>query len=224
MPNKEQLYISLTESCRTSGAQLVVVSKMRSIEEILELYTLGQRLFAENRVQELLHKVPLLPGDIEWHLIGHLQTNKVRTVLPYIQCLQSLDSLKLAIKVQEEAQKLNTRMRCLLQIKIAAEETKYGWDFEALLSLFQSGQHLAWSHIQLAGVMGMATLTSDQDQVRSEMRQLKNHFDQLKSMFFSASPEFRTISMGMSGDYPIALEEGSTMIRVGSLLFPNPPA
>lgn len=224
MPNKEHLYITLTESCRKAGAQLVVVSKMRSIEEIQELYTLGQRLFAENRAQQLLLKVPLLPGDIEWHLIGHLQTNKVRAVLPHIHCLQSLDSLKLAIKVQEEAHKLNTRIRCLLQIKIAAEETKYGWDFSELLSVLQSGRHQAWSHIQLAGVMGMATLTSDHDQVRREMRQLKNQFDQLKSTFFASSPEFRTISMGMSGDYPIALEEGSTMVRVGSLLFPNPPS
>lgn len=196
----------------------MAVSKTRKEQEIKELFDAGQRVFGENRARELIVKASLLPGDIQWHLIGHLQTNKVKHVLPYVACIQSLDSARLWKKIHEEAVEINLQIRCLLQIKVAREESKYGWDYEELLDFLRSGHHLEMSNVVIDGVMGMASLTEDTDLIRSEMRQLKSHFDALQNEFFSGS-SFDVVSMGMSGDYQIALEEGSTMIRVGSLLF-----
>lgn len=219
MPKPEHPYLPLLETCRQYHAELVVVSKTRTVEELDVLYRLGQRVFAENKVQEILRKAPEMPRDITWHLIGHLQTNKVRAILPHIVCIQSLDRETLWETLQEEAKKNDTHIRCLLQIKIAAEETKFGWAFDALDMLLATGQHTRCPNVKIEGVMGMATLTENMGQVRTEMKLLKSYFDQLKAKYFSMDPAFKTISMGMSGDYRIALEEGSTMIRVGSLLF-----
>jgi len=219
VPKTDHPYIYLNERCRHYGADLVAVSKTRTIEEMDVLYRMGQRVFAENKAQELIKKAPAMPSDIKWHLIGHLQTNKVRAILPYVTCIQSLDRKSLWEKLQEEASKSGKSISCLLQIKIAAEESKFGWIYSALTELLASGIHHSFPNVVLEGVMGMASFTDDMEQVRAEMKQLKFYFDQLQQTYFDRNPEFNTISMGMSGDYQIALEEGSTMIRVGSLLF-----
>lgn len=220
MPKKAHPYYNLLETCQQYRAELVAVSKTRTLEEMDVLYQMGQRVFAENRVQEVLKKALVMPSDIKWHLIGHLQTNKVKTILPYVSCIQSLDRENLWEKIEEEAVKAGKQISCLLQIKIAQEESKFGWEYNELDSFLSSGKQKLFPHVILKGVMGMASLTEDEDQVRAEMKQLKFYFDQLQQNYFSSNPEFNTISMGMSGDYQIALEEGSTMIRVGSLLFP----
>lgn len=219
MPNPDHPYYLLSETCRQHHATLVAVSKIRSVEEVENVYQMGQRIFAENRAQELLEKAPVLAKDIEWHLIGHLQTNKVRSIMPYVSCIQSLDRLNLWDKIQEEAARSGKKIKCLLQIKIAAEETKYGWSFEELNKTLLSGKHHACPDVLIGGVMGMASLTDDLTQVRNEMKSLKASFDLLKDQYFKNDLAFDTISMGMSGDYTVALEEGSTMIRIGSLLF-----
>jgi PLP dependent protein len=212
-------YEGLMSICHQYGASLVAVSKTRTEKEILELYKRGQRAFGENRAHELIIKAELLPTDIEWHLIGHLQTNKVKPVIKYAQYIQSLDSLKLWQKIQEEAKEAEVNIKCLLQIKIASEETKYGWQFEELDTIMSTGQFQTYSNVEIAGVMGMASLTEDVEQVHREFKQLKNYYDLLKEKYFKEQPGFSTISMGMSSDYLIALEEGSNMIRIGSLLF-----
>jgi len=219
VPNRTSAYDQLLLTCQPYGASLVAVSKLRSIPEMMVLYDLGQRVFAENKVQEILTKAPLMPADVEWHLIGHLQTNKVKAILPVVRCIQSMDSERLWEKINEEAIKLNKPTDVLLQIKIAQEESKYGWGFDELLKVIQSGLPASWKSVKVKGVMGMATLTDDVQQVRKEMRQLKLYFDQLKSTVYSTLPEFNVISMGMSGDYQVALEEGSNMIRIGTKLF-----
>lgn len=219
MPNRQHPFFQLKEICQTYRATLVAVSKTRTIAETEVLYQMGQRVFAENRVQGLLEKATVMHPDIEWHLIGHLQTNKVRSALPYVTCIQSLDRPGLWEKIQEESLKLGKTVRCLLQLKIATEETKYGWSMEELTSVLDSGMHTAFTNVTVCGVMGMASLTDDSEQVRREMRELKSAYETIKSRYFADQPEFNTISMGMSGDYQIALEEGSTMIRIGSLLF-----
>jgi pyridoxal phosphate enzyme (YggS family) len=220
VPNPDHPFYRLTETCRQYGATLVAVSKTRTIAETDVLYQMGQRIFAENRAQELQAKASVMPSDIEWHLIGHLQTNKVRSVLPYVSCIQSLDRISLWEKIQEEAERIDKRVTCLLQIKVAMEETKYGWEPEELYQFLASGKHKLYPNVILGGVMGMASFTDDTDQVRKEMKQIRSAFDLIRQKYFQESLSFRTISMGMSGDYLIALEEGSTMIRVGSLLFP----
>ena len=221
MPNPAHPYFRLTAECHNYGAILVAVSKTRTIAETQELYNMGQLIFAENRAQELLEKAPVMSKDIEWHLIGHLQTNKVRAILPYVSCIQSLDRPDLWEKIQSEADRIGKEIKCLLQIKIATEETKYGWGDVELDAFLSSGQQKAFPNVQICGVMGMASLTDDMVQVRNEMRHLKKMFDHLKLKYFNKDDSFSMISMGMSGDYRIALEEGSTMIRVGSLLFPE---
>ncbi len=219
MPNPDHPYYLLAETCRQHHATLVAVSKTRSVEEVENVYQMGQRIFGENRAQELLKKAPAMAKDIEWHLIGHLQTNKVRSIMPYVSCIQSLDRLNLWDKIQEEAARSEKKIKCLLQIKIAAEETKYGWSFEELNKILLSGKHHACPDVMICGVMGMASLTADMAQVRNEMKSLKASYDLLKDQYFKNDLTFNTISMGMSGDYSVALEEGSTMIRIGSLLF-----
>lgn len=212
-------YEILQETCKARHAVMVAVSKTRSIEEILKIYALGQRIFAENRVQELVAKAPLLPRDIAWHLIGHLQTNKVRQLLPWVRMIHSLDRINLWETLHEEAGRIGKVVECLLQIKVAREESKFGWAFEDLVHFLAGGHHQALSCVRLRGVMGMATLTEDRDQIHAEMRELHGYFTQLKASFFPGNTDFDILSMGMSGDYNIALEEGSTMIRIGSLLF-----
>ncbi len=212
-------YYTVAKDCTKYKATLVAVSKTRSIAQTTAVYTMGQRIFAENRAQELIAKAPLLPSDIEWHIIGHLQTNKVKAIMPYVHCIQSLDSVRLFEKIDSEALKAGKTMRCLLQIKISNEDTKFGWSYASLQKFLESGQHHQYKNIILEGIMGMTTLTSDQAVIRKELKGLKEIYNQIKADHFATADHFQTLSMGMSGDYKIALEEGSTMVRVGSLLF-----
>jgi len=209
----------ILKECEKYGAELLAVSKTRKEKQIMELYNQGQRIFGENRVHELIIKASLLPTDIEWHLIGHLQTNKVKSIISFAGCIQSLDSWKLWQKINSEALEAEKKVSCLLQIKIAEEESKHGWDFKELMTTLRNEKFGELTNVSIEGVMGMASLTKDLEHVRKEFRQLHDYFQDLKKQYFKEASEFRTISMGMSGDYKIALEEGSNMIRIGSLLF-----
>lgn len=214
-------YQNLLEILRSYGAQLVAVSKTKSIEEIRELYNKGQRDFGENYVQELVEKVEVLPKDIRWHFIGHLQTNKVKHIAPFVYMIQSVDSLKLLLEIDKYAAKNQRAILCLLQIFIAREETKFGLDVEELNSLIvtvnQNRQNKRFSHSVISGCMGMASLTENQTQIRDEFTQLRKVFEKVKISF--PSDPVDTLSMGMSSDYQIALEMGSNMVRIGTLLF-----
>jgi pyridoxal phosphate enzyme (YggS family) len=201
-----------------ASCKLVAVSKTRSLEEIMALYDEGQRVFGENRVQELTEKQKLLPEDIEWHLIGHLQSNKLKYIAHFVDTIHSIDSFKLLAEVEKQAQSKNRDINVLLQLKIADEDTKFGFDVKTILeNLSPSLANL--ERAKIVGVMGMATFTDDKQQVRNEFKTLKSHFEKIKSNFFPNDDNFKEISMGMSGDYKIAIEEGSTMVRIGSLLF-----
>lgn len=198
---------------------LVAVSKTKPVSMIQEVYHYGQRDFGENKVQELCEKEPLLPADIRWHLIGHLQTNKVKYIAPFVHLIHSVDSLKLLSEINKQAEKNNRTINCLLQVYIASEETKFGLSAEELFQLLRSPEYAAMKHITVAGLMGMASNTTDTQQVRNEFKSLKRLFEEVKKTFFSNQDTFKELSMGMSGDYLTAIEEGSTMIRVGSSLF-----
>lgn len=211
----QQILAELAET----NTRLVAVSKTKPVEQILEMYQQGQRIFGENRVQELIEKQAALPEDIEWHAIGHLQTNKVKYISAFVSLIHSVDSLKLLAEIDKQALKNERTIDCLLQIKIAAEDSKFGLSLEDAKALLSSERFSDLSNIRIVGVMGMATFTEDEDQVRGEFRHLKSCFDQLKTGYFSDQASFAEISMGMSGDYRIAQEEGSTMVRIGSLLF-----
>lgn len=200
---------------------LVAVSKMQPIERILELYAQGQRIFAENRVQEMLQKRDSLPADIKWHLIGHLQTNKVKQIAPFVQMIHSVDSLKLLQEIDTQARKCDRIIDCLLQFYIAKEETKFGLEAAEAIDLLESDAYRNMRHIRLCGVMGMASFSDNNEQIRKEFQVLRGIFERLKKGYFQHAPHFREISMGMSGDWEIAVEEGSTMVRIGSLLFPK---
>lgn len=200
-------------------ARLVAVSKTHPPERIRELYAQGQRDFGENRVQELTDKYEALPDDIRWHFIGHLQTNKVKYIAPFVHLLHAGDSARLLAEVDKQAARQERTIDCLLQFKIAEEESKYGFQWEDAAAFLESEDYAAMQHLRIIGVMGMATYTYDQEQVRREFRQLRQYFDRLRATYFSGRDDFREISMGMSGDYRIALEEGSTMVRLGSVLF-----
>lgn len=199
--------------------KLVAVSKTHSVEEIMEAYQTGQRCFAENKAQELSAKQPLLPSDIEWHFIGHLQSNKVKYIAPFVSLIHSVDSLKLLQVIDKEASKNGRTISCLLQFHIAEEDTKFGLDIEEAEEILESKAYRELKNISIAGIMGMATFTDDYDQVRREFRHLKAIFDQLKGKYFAHDPAFREISMGMSDDYEIAVSEGSTLVRIGSSIF-----
>ncbi len=210
------------ESLRTEigdRVTLVAVSKNHPAEEILAAYRCGQRIFGENRVQEILTKRPLLPGDIEWHMIGHLQTNKVKQIAPFISMIQSVDSRKLLEEISEQAIKVNRQIDCLLQVFIATEETKFGFDEAELNELLIDLSGNPLPGIQIRGLMGMATFTDDTDLIHKEFRGLKTLFDKLKKDYFIEQPSFNELSFGMSGDYPIAIEEGSTIVRIGTKIF-----
>lgn len=195
---------------------LVAISKTKPEQDIEMLYQAGQRVFGENRAIELERKHENLPKDIQWHMVGHIQRNKLKHIAAYVDTIHSGDSMRLLKDIDKEANKHNRSINVLLQIKIAAEDTKYGWDIETLLDLAKDDQFSSLNHIKLIGVMGMATFTDNKEQVRSEFRSLKSHFDSLKPYF---DADFKEISMGMSGDYLIAIEEGATMVRLGSILF-----
>lgn len=199
--------------------QLIAVSKFRETEAILDIYNQGQRAFAENRVQALLERKESLPSDIKWHIIGHLQTNKVKYIIDFIEMIQSVDSQKLLETINKEAEKANRIIPILLQIKIAQEESKFGFDFKELENLLSAQPYHNYKHVKICGVMGMSTLTDEMKVVESEFVLLKSYFDKLKSIYFSDSSGFKEISMGMSGDYKLAIKNGSTMVRIGSALF-----
>jgi pyridoxal phosphate enzyme (YggS family) len=201
------------------NVELVCVSKFHPVSSIREAYDAGQRIFGESKVQELVQKHSELPNDISWHFIGHLQTNKVKSLLPYVSLIHGVDSLKLLLKIEKEAGNLNIDIACLLQIHIAQEETKFGFTEEEILELSGADVFNQLNHVRICGLMGMATNTDDQNQIRSEFRRLKQLFDGLKTKEFSNKTYFKDVSMGMSDDYKIAIEEGSTLIRIGSAIF-----
>lgn len=202
-----------------ASVKLVAVSKTRSLNEIMEAYNAGHRCFGENRVQELLSKKDHLPSDIEWHLIGHLQRNKVRSIVPFISLIQSVDSFRLLSEINSEAMKISRVVDVLLQVHIAREETKFGFSREEINEMMASHEFTNMPFIRICGLMGMATFTSDYRQVEMEFHSLAQYFHELKANCFSSDPYFREISMGMSGDYKAAVKEGSTMIRIGTMLF-----
>lgn len=204
-----------------STVTLVAVSKFHPLEAIQEAYETGQRVFGESRVQELVEKQRLLPSDIEWHLIGHLQTNKVKQVVPFISLIHSVDSLKVLQEINKEAARIGRVVPCLLQIHIADEESKFGFSPEGCIDLVSSGQLLDYRNVSIRGLMGMATFTDDRAQVEREFKSLKQLFDTLKQTHFPSDSTFSVLSMGMSDDYPLAVQTGSTMVRVGSLIFGN---
>jgi len=200
---------------------LVAVSKTKPNELIQEAYAAGQRVFGENKVQEMTAKHESLPKDIEWHMIGHLQTNKVKYMAPFVHLVHSVDSLKLLKEINKQAKKNERIQGVLLQFHIAKEDTKFGLSFEEAEILLQSESYISMENIEIKGVMGMATFTENVEQVKSEFNELKTIFDKLQSNYFKNTPTFKEISMGMSGDYQLAIECGSTMIRVGSSIFGN---
>jgi len=201
------------------GIELVAVSKFHPCEAILEAYQAGQRIFGESRVQELCEKQPVCPKDIEWHFIGHLQTNKIRQIVPFVALIHGVDSLKLLKEINKEGEKIGRIIPCLLQIHIAKEETKFGFSFEECRELFLTGDLKDLKSIRLCGLMGMATLTENTTQIHTEFKSLKSYFDQLRKDFFPNDSTFCHLSMGMSDDYKPAIEEGSTMVRIGSAIF-----
>lgn len=203
----------------TSSVKLVAVSKTRPVRDILVAYNAGQRCFGENRVQEILNKKDLLPSDIEWHLIGHLQTNKVKYIVPFIRMIQSVDTFKLLNIINSEATKIDRKVDCLLQFHIAEEETKFGFNMGEALEMLESKEFMSLNNVRISGVMGMATFTSDTVQVRKEFDNLTDYFSTLKKKFFADEPLFKEISMGMSGDYETAVKAGTTIVRIGSLIF-----
>jgi len=201
-----------------AGCRLIAVSKTQPIEKIQEAYAAGQRLFGENKAQELTSKFESLPKDFEWHMIGHLQSNKVKYIVPFVNLIHSIDSLKLLAEVDKQAKKIGRVVDCLLQVHIAAEDTKYGFSESEIFETFQAEQFKSLTHIRIVGLMGMATLTENQAQIRNEFKSLKTLFNKIKTMSVP-SVTMKELSMGMSSDYKIAIEEGSTLIRVGTAIF-----
>jgi pyridoxal phosphate enzyme (YggS family) len=214
-----ETYRALLRECERYGAKLLAVSKDQPVQLIRELYDSGHRGFGENRVQELSWKVPQLPEDIDWHLIGHLQTNKVKHVVPLVSTIQSIDSMRLLTEVDKRALAAGKVIDCLLQVHIAHEETKFGFSEGELLEMIEKDGVGALAGVRVVGLMGIASLTEDEARVRTEFRGLRTLFEVVRRQHFQHAEHFSVLSMGMSHDYLIALEEGSTMIRVGSLIF-----
>lgn len=212
-------YHQIKHELITNNVVLVAVSKTKPVSAIQQLYDVGQRDFGENKVQEMQEKAAQLPTDIRWHLIGHLQSNKVKYIAPYVYMVHSIDSLKLLQEVDKRATQHNRTIDCLLQVHIAEEETKFGLDRTELRDLLESAVYQSMAHVCIRGLMGMATFTDDKEQVDREFRGLNSLFQQIKTDYFADDNRFDTLSMGMSGDYRIAVAAGSTMVRIGSLLF-----
>jgi pyridoxal phosphate enzyme (YggS family) len=202
-----------------SHVKLVAVSKTLADKLVMEAYDAGHRLFGENRAQDLKHRFERLPGDIHWHFIGHLQTNKVKYIASKVEMIHSIDSLRLLQEINKEAEKHHRIIKCLLQFHIAEEETKFGFNLDEAMNLLSDPELSNLQNICISGVMGMATYTDDLKQIRKEFRQLRSYFDSLKLRFFAEEKCFCELSMGMSGDYHIAIEEGSTLVRIGSSIF-----
>jgi pyridoxal phosphate enzyme (YggS family) len=206
---------------KNTQTKLVAVSKTKPVDQIMPIYQKGQRIFGENKVQEMVDKYEQMPKDIEWHLIGHLQTNKVKYIAPFVSLIHSIDSLKLLDEVEKQAAKNNRIIPILLQMHVANEDTKFGLDKTELVELmdYYLTNPKNYAHVNIVGIMGMATNTNDTIQIRNEFKQLKGIFQFIKNAYFLNKKDFTEISMGMSSDYKIAVEEGSTLIRIGSLLF-----
>lgn len=198
---------------------LVAVSKTKPNEDIMEAYETGHRVFGENRVQELTKKAEELPKDIEWHMIGHLQSNKVKYIAPFISLIHGVHKQKLLKEINKQAKKEDRVIDVLLQFHIAQEDSKFGFDFEEAKEMLESDAMKSYDHVNIRGVMGMATFTDNKEQIEDEFRTLHNYFQVFKSHYFKFKDDFDILSMGMSGDYEIAIEEGSNMIRVGSKIF-----
>ena len=214
-----QVYQQLKETLDARGVTLIAVSKTKPVEDILALYEAGHRDFGENYVQELVQKQSLLPKDIRWHFIGHLQSNKVKMIAPFVHMIHGVDSIKLLDVIDKEGRKAGRKINCLLQVHIAKEETKFGFDIqEARQSADSYFLEKKYEHVELCGLMGMASFSDDQQLVESEFKSLKQLFDEVSTLYKNAT-QFNILSMGMSGDYVLAIQCGSTMVRVGSLLF-----
>ena len=201
------------------GVKLIAVSKFHPVEAVMEAYNAGQRLFGENKVQEMTSKHEVLPKDIEWHVIGHLQTNKVKYIAPYVTMIHSIDSLHLLTEVNRQAEKANRVIDVLLQIHIAHEETKFGMTFDECRELLNKGSWKTLTHVRICGLMGMATFTDDMEQVEREFVSLQAFLEELKNSWFTGDATFKELSMGMTDDYPIAVRHGSTFVRIGTLIF-----
>jgi hypothetical protein len=210
---------AITSILQNTPCRLIAVTKTKPVEMLMEAYNAGCKVFGENKVQEMVSKYEVLPKDIEWHLIGHLQTNKVKYIAPFVSLIHSIDSFKLLQEVNKQAQKVNRIIPCLLQIHIAEEDTKFGLSVDEAEELLYLPELPALQHIKISGLMGMATFTADAVQIRKEFRGLKTFFDKIATWPLSENVELKELSMGMSGDYHIAIEEGSTLIRVGSSIF-----
>jgi PLP dependent protein len=209
-----------TNELTLHGCRLVAVSKTQPVEKIQEAYDAGQRIFGENKVQEMEAKFTSgLPADIQWHLIGHLQRNKVKYIASFVSLIHSVDSPRLLDEINKQAAKCNRIIPCLAQMHIAREETKFGFDETELTAYLTSGAVSELTHVNIIGLMGMATFTDNHEQVRQEFKSLKKYFDTLKSMTLPPNVEMKELSMGMSGDYKIAMEEGSTLVRIGTAIF-----
>lgn len=201
------------------GVSLIAISKTKPVEEIMEAYAAGQRAFGENQVQELLAKYEEMPKDIEWHLVGHLQTNKVKYIAPFIHMIHSVDSLKVLMEINKHALKANRVIDCLLQVFIADEDTKFGLDHAELIELLRSEEFEGLKNVRIRGLMGIASNTENERIVKEEFYELKMLFDGIKATYFRKESSFDTLSMGMSSDYKLAIEQGSTMVRLGSTIF-----
>ena len=198
---------------------LVAVSKTKPVEEIKKKYNEGFINFGENRVNELVQKFNLLPKDINWHMIGHLQTNKVKKIIPFISLIHSVDSLKLIDKIENESKKFGKKTNILLQVHIAKEKSKYGFNFKEVRDFFKNQLDESYKNINIVGLMGMATFTNNKNHIRKEFKNLKIFYDEIKSISQKNNQKIKILSMGMSSDYKIAIEEGSNMVRIGSLIF-----
>jgi len=201
------------------GVKLVAISKTKPNESIMEAYETGHRVFGENRVQELTQKYEALPKDIQWHMVGHMQSNKVKYIVPFVHLIHGVDKAKLLKVIDKEGKKNNRVVDILLQFHIAEEETKFGFNYQEAEEMLQSEQFQNYEHVRICGVMGMATFTEDKTQIRKEFKQLAQYFQDLKKNYFSDDEHFKEISMGMTNDYDIAIEEGASLVRIGSLIF-----
>ena len=215
MPVNQIVYKKINDYCKINNTELVAVTKFREIEDLRELFGLGQKIMAENKVQEILRKAPLLPNEIEWHMIGHLQKNKVSKVLPFVNMIHSVDSIELLLEIEKQAIKINKNISILLQIHISDEEQKYGFDYLDFSQTFLEISNLKLKNTKIRGLMGMASFTEDQTKIREEFENLKLLFDQISK----DNSSLNVLSMGMSGDYQLAIQSGSNMVRIGSLLF-----
>lgn len=201
------------------GVNLLAISKYQPIEAIQEAYDAGQRMFGENHIQEMAAKAAALPKDIQWHFTGHVQTNKIKYMAPFVNLIHAVDSFRLLREIDKHAAKHERRIDCLLQIHIAQEDTKYGLSVDECRHLLSEEPWRELQHVRITGLMAMGSNTDDMEQVRSEFKQIKNLFDEIKEKYFPDEPSFCQISEGMTDDYPIAIEEGSTIVRIGSMIF-----